>query len=594
MKITLKDSIRIYILFFVINNLVGQTNAFSVVSSPSSPTNTQQKMITYTSNTPHIDSLSFISWNTGSLVDTNGNMSLIIPNFNQGSAINFTFEDSHFVNDTDYYILGETTNGSLSMFISPNGIYAEINVDSVDFIVNPISQTNGILIRIDRSSTDSSECNSNIITDDPGDPGDPTCIHGDCGNDVLDLLVMITPEADSWLNQTFGNFKSVMLSSWANNINVAFRKSKILNKRVRVSYVSFTPTEEYGNDPDNDIGLIGSDQEAIDLLNDYGADIGILLLNSSMYGQVLGSSNGYLQPNKFCILQIQSIQGNYYTIAHEIGHNFGCGHQLEGGNGCASAKILSNGKNTIMCTLQQPYSQIPHYSEPTVSYNGEATGTTDITENANKIRITFCNVASSNEVDPFYVDFTVESENYYNCPLECTANILSGYQHVQGNNVLCSTPYTYVWSMSPFLSNSWTIIGSNSPNLTITTRIPKITNLKLEVYSNNGCYSVYQKTIIRPLSGTCERNRISEHKDSRKYFAYPNPASNYLSINYLVQTKINKIIASSIDNKESKILDKFYFENNLLTLDISDLTSGLWIISVYENNLVRYYKVITD
>jgi len=569
-----------------------QSLAFDTIVAPIVINSDQQKILTYTSNTPHIGNISFVNWNIETIFDTNGILYIMIPNFNQGNPLIFNFEDSYFINNTDINIVGSSANGDISIYLSPNGIIAHINYNSDVFIINPINAFQGVLIRVDNSIINQHQCGVNSIIDDPGDP---ICLHENCGDGILDILMMITPEADLWLTQTFGSFKSVALRAWANNINGAFIKSKILNKRVRVSFVLFEQGNQYGFLIEDDIDQLTFDQSAIDLLNDYGGDIGIMVTNFASYGNYLGIANSKSPSgltSKFCIIQATSIQGNYYSLAHEIGHHFGCGHQLEGGIGCARALMLSNGKNTIMTTFQNPYSQIPYFSEPLVSYNGEPTGVINLCENASKIRSTFCQVANINEFSAFYIDFSIESKNYRNCPLICKANILSGYQKVQGNILQCDQNYTYIWSISTNGSTNWTVVGTNSADLVLTNILPKLYFIKLEVLTSNGCYGSYITSRYTPSNGICERNKLHDIKLKPDNQFFPNPGKGIINLHYPDPIKAIKINAINIAGNNLVELTSFTKNENFISIDISSLNDDFWIISIIEDNLIGKYKII--
>ena len=77
-----------------------------------------------------------------------------------------------------------------------------------------------------------------------------------------------------------------------------------------------------------------------------------------------------------------------YVVAHELGHNFGCHHDLEstgGQNWVDSAgfgHFIEGGARTIMAYYKRGYSKVNYFSNPDVSYQGQPTGVAGVTNNA--------------------------------------------------------------------------------------------------------------------------------------------------------------------------------------------------------------------
>lgn len=127
------------------------------------------------------------------------------------------------------------------------------------------------------------EANSPVCGNSDDPPTTNNFCSDDCGADVLDVLLLRTPEANAWLSNTWGIYAEWFLYAESHNINLAFNNSGIPNKRVRITIVNFTPDFSYSTNQFVDLGILADMNSlnfsltANNLMNQYKADIVALL-----------------------------------------------------------------------------------------------------------------------------------------------------------------------------------------------------------------------------------------------------------------------------------------------------------------------------
>lgn len=145
-----------------------------------------------------------------------------------------------------------------------------------------------------------------------------------------------------------------------------------------------------------------------DKRNAFGIDLYCLLVNLQVSGPFT-SGIGYL-PSKATGLRpdlcysVVSLNGGGGTFAHELGHNFGCSHDKD-----ASSPPLPPAEalypfaygfrkpgvwGTIMAYRQSGESRISYFSNPSVSFQGDVTGSAGTADNAQAMRLSMNAVAN--------------------------------------------------------------------------------------------------------------------------------------------------------------------------------------------------------
>lgn len=563
------------------NSLFAQSSAFSEISPQSGLSLDQTKVLTFVSNLPHTGAVKYIQWNSQSF--GTGNITFTLPNQNAGQPMSFDVIGANFSTSTDYSLVGTSNLGEVSLYVTAQGTGGNISLSNTTFSLYPLGGDKGLMIETLQSS--SPEGFSCATSDNSANTQVNYC-QGDCGSSVVDVLAMITPAANQWLNNNFGVFGGWFLYNETNNINTALYLSGIQNKNVRVRNINFNPNFPLSGSLNDDKNKLSINSVAQQTLQQSGADVGILLTNQSYeggFGYGISNSLDPLSINKFCIAEVPFIGGIRYTFAHELAHQFGCMHSNINGPlvDCPHGKNMLNGRNTIMANNAANNSRIQYFSNPSVSFAGEATGDVGTRNNAAQIRAAFCETANNNVANNFSAQIN-NAQACQNLPFSATASVVSGFLlPLQGGiEQWCEGAYTYKWSWStnPNFSNP-TIVGSNSGNLTLPSppSCPQF-YLRVTVTTTSGCSITQTKLIIcsnkacipgNPGRGVAASGQIT-----------PNPAFDQIQIRLEDMPEIVKVVASSASGISNTVLKHSEIESGSFTCDVSNLSQGLWFISV--------------
>lgn len=573
-------------------NLIAQSNTstFTFVSPYIGLSVDQTKIVNYATNQPHIGSVQYISWASGNLLNSNGEISTTLPGENSGLPILFEVNNSHFSSASEYALFGRSAIGEIAIYTTPEGRGGSITLLNSTYVLYPLGDTKGVLIKTDTSL-------GGTCATDPTLLEEAGYCEDDCGSDVIDVLAMVTPEAQQWLDDNFGVFGLWWLTVETHNINGAFSDSNIPNKWVRVHTISYTPDFSLSQIIGNDLASLSANPNAKQILEQKGCDVGILVTNQN-YGNSFGIANSSnpASNNKFCIAQVAYIDPIRYTFAHELAHQFGCQHHnVTNVPGCPQAKQLTSGKNTIMVGGAQSNTRIRHFSNPDIFFGSEPTGNSAFRNNAAQIRGAFCEVANNNPPAWFSVDFT-QGMIASDCAFTASATIQPGLMYIFGNEQECGTNYTYQWSWSTD-NVVYSNVGINSPTL----NLPVVPNcpffyLRATVNTPNGCSASVTKLLFCSNLACSRgvRERFAEYDASvpERNRAYPNPAQNQFSILLDDFLTVESVKASSPNSSTVQILPVVSFEQGLLICNVSNLNNGIWFTETLGGDKLYVLKLI--
>lgn len=557
----------------------------------------QVKVFNYVNSLPHVGPIQFIQWNP-SIMSTNNAITVSLPGVNGGVPINFEQIGAYFSSSTEYSLTYKSSLGQLTIYKTPAGTGGTININNQSFTIWPISNNNSLFFERNLNNLEYSNSSNDVIAE--------SCPDGycnpDCGDAIVDVLVMVTPEANAWLDQKFGDtFKHWFLHAYSSNINSAFGNSNIFNKRVRNKYIFLENSIELVSNIVQSAENLGQKPVYQNKLNQSGCDVGMFLTFDQTYNNEKkhGGANSScpFSINKFCIAQVDKIDESRYTFAHELAHQFGCFHSSDAGLLCNHGKNLLIGRHTIMANegetllgeaIKVPdYSRIMNYSNPDVFFSGEATGDNDGRDNAKQIRGAMCTVAAINTPTWFSANlsplYPVVCEDL---PFTIDANVILGSQQ-NGNQLLdCSGPYTYLWSWSSnadFLNPTY--ISTTVPVLTMSQPpfCPAF-YLNVKVISVNGCQAENTAFFKCHCSNNQHRSITKTKIPSTFVELSPNPTDNFTDLLLSDDQEVEQIIARD-EIGSSILINSFYnIEKNAIRIQLDNLKVGIWFLDIKLRN----------
>jgi hypothetical protein len=234
----------------------------------------------------------------------------------------------------------------------------------------------------------------------------PGTAYSESTPDVITLMVVYTPAAATWSTSNETGINNT-ISSLIAKAQLALDNSNTLLtiQLVHSEQISYTEL----NSPSDLDNLTNTTDGYMDnvhtLRNTYSADVVVLLENISYtggQGWLLTSAGG--EPNHaFSLTRIQQASSTYTTI-HEIGHNLGLHHHksqlVEPGPGLYSYSAgwrwtgTGGGKYCSVMSYEEgtyfsdgiTHTRVPYFSNPSITYQGVATGDATNADNARTIR----------------------------------------------------------------------------------------------------------------------------------------------------------------------------------------------------------------
>jgi len=210
---------------------------------------------------------------------------------------------------------------------------------------------------------------------------------------LIDLMVVYPTAVRNEAGSTSA-IQSDIMSAVA-DANLCYRNSQVnmIVRLVHMEEITYTPTGTLDTDLDRLKGTTDGYMDGIHSTRDqYGADLVALLTTDSDSGG-LASTMSYpslsFESSGFNVNVWDQIAAPTYTLAHEIGHNMGCLHNVENASNVGSNYVFGSfsygkrwfdnglGYRTVMSYDTQPASysnKVPYFSNPNVLYQGTPTG----------------------------------------------------------------------------------------------------------------------------------------------------------------------------------------------------------------------------
>ncbi|MBL7785777.1 MAG: zinc-dependent metalloprotease [Chitinophagales bacterium] len=302
--------------------------------------------------------------------------------------------------------------GYMSIVSTDDGMSGFIQLNNKYFVLYPLYKSYCALFEYDMAAMPADTCLTSTVPTTALQSASSSidyCAEDDNCSSIIDVLVLVTPEARTWIGGTFGNNWLNALAyviNGAETVNLAFANSDI-NARVRTRYAALN-NFIYSGDTSilSDIFNLKNHTTAKSLRNQYRADL-VIMLTDNRYGDVLGivseiGPDTYNYDDAYGIVTINNLLNPRFTYAHEVGHLFGARHntndncECDGGDNtdiCAHGWRFddANGieRRTLLARLGNTEQRLLHYSNPDINFNATPTGDAD-NDNAHMIQNTSC------------------------------------------------------------------------------------------------------------------------------------------------------------------------------------------------------------
>ena len=215
---------------------------------------------------------------------------------------------------------------------------------------------------------------------------------------TIDVMVVYTPAAKTWANTSGGGINNV-INQAVQNGQLALDNSvtDMTIQLVHSAEIAYTESGDSSTDldrlTDTSDGYMDSVHQS---RNTYGADLVDLLTyveDTGGIGWLLNTTAG--SPDyAFSISRVQQA-GWAYTVIHEMGHNMGCHHRkdqaVQPGPGLYSYSagwrwVDATGTHCSVMSYEEVGSRVAHFSNPSITYQGVATGDAVDGDNARGLR----------------------------------------------------------------------------------------------------------------------------------------------------------------------------------------------------------------
>jgi len=526
-----------------------------------------------------------------------------------------------YYSDLNYKWVGKINkdDGEVIIICKDGETFGYISIDDKTFEIQSFDKDKNILIEFDNDEVAKQKCgfdHSDTTIQAENKKSQKSSLLTITRPDIR-VLVLFTPNANIAVSDIYTT-ASLAISQ----MNETFSNS-LIDSDASVSLAGVVPFDftENANSIQTDVNSLIANVNAQNLRNTYQADLVVLLTdgnygNNQIYGIVgaIGPSN----ENGYAIVEADMATGGRYTFTHEVGHLFGGRHEdniVSGTDQYDHGYHFLTGiwpfrtdRYTIMHTLSSG-SRIMYYSNPDVEYKGEATGTTDFSNVARRIRETAPTVEAFRDyIPPLSVYISGPTRGYNNGTYTWTSHVSSGIP-----------PYTYQWDYS---YNGIDYIGSlgDTPSITNSLPIDYDLYLRLSVTSSNGEQAVDFHTTInlgddphqlmattsaKPdsiITDSSLKNKITEETITNKskinlidWTIYPNPVSENTTIAFAVNQK-NMVIIDVLDLQGIKVRNITSQEYNKgfysINFSLSGMLPGTYICRIRQNDQISSKKVV--
>jgi len=419
----------------------------------------------------------------------------------------------------------------------------------------PLDTIHSVLIKIDDVVTPCNHDSTGVSAADP-------VVFGDCDGVCpghIDILIVVTPEANQWLASNSTNSIELMMS----DLESAFYNSNIPHTLAYQTVnlplsLSFTP-----NDCQSDAITFSGNSQIQGIRALYGSDLVVVLALPSIYTQGALACVADIGPisNRSTAIVPVDLGLLDHIFTHEVGHLFGGKHlsyPKAPNPQCAFAHALLfpppiYALNTVMGGATY---RILHFSDPEIMYQGIATGVIGTENNAGYIRSTGCIVqdfAVSQTINPIIT----AAEDH--CQIALSATL---------DGTVAGITYDWYWNTTGiFLGNNPSTYLGSGANLTVDDPLPDpcesyFIHLKVKLYGDEignttinhggGICMANVQCDGGPVTAKSRQNMVIETKNNNQTFLNHEIESVTINKAYRLYNTLGQLILSTYDYSEIK------------------------------------------
>lgn len=595
------------------------TNLFTSIP-PFELVGDQLKVSNHVHSLPYYGNSHFIRLSNITEFETLTYVSVTLPEL-ENPEILFEVKDFEINGHNDYSWHGTSADGGeIYILTKPEGTIGFIDLRTKYYEIFPLGNSNAILMEHNQHRYIEGSCLSTPSAELVDEFG---CFEADCGAAVVDVLAIVTPDAQQQLNTQVGSLANLFLLYGFNFANIALSNSDIKGKSFRTRVINFTPTltTDDISKAENFLSAINNNTSGIPaLMNTFNADLVVVLINLNLFNSSnVGIFGGAFPSQNVLFCEIDQLSAPRYTFIHELGHRFNCEHDLisnPAGNGagpyCAHGFFFGVGSGQAGKTptiMAQPgvngslSVRALNFSNPDVNVGGVPTGT-DKHNNASMIKVNMCAVSANQPTSIWDVKLlTIKSCSYNNMSATFAARITEPILALQGNSLGANLPiglpgYTYKWFWSTTGKDADRIaLLGNTESITIDNPIDcegyfvhvevgssdKLVERKV-VKVNTSCCKVKPKILIK---NTTNKTTLS----NSDLVIYPNPTNGI--VNIAIPYTVNMNSSIEISNAQNIVLRHIDLKHNDQNIQINtdNFPSGMYYVK-YQDGFISSHQTL--
>jgi Metallo-peptidase family M12/Secretion system C-terminal sorting domain len=554
------------------------------------PTKLQEKLGNIERNALH-KQVQYVRLGNLAKIQKNGVLTFSIPGANK--TVTFNARRVEAESDQDFLWVGKSDDQlHQAIFICKKGkLSGSIETKGGYYQVYTTEEGIGILLEIDPSK--GGECS---VTGHSATPQLPKSIEPKSGRmeacqEATRVLVLYTPASATLvpdIEQT-ADLSIAQYNSALNNSNIGNAVTNTLVK-AGVALINF----QEGTNVNADVVTISQRIDAQSLRDQYKADIVIILTSGYSYYPYQGSvieipannNSGYA-----IVVSFYASATGLYTFSHEMGHLFGGLHENDNTSASYDHGYVLPGdiNGTVMARLSAFYGdRILYFSNPEVSYNGEATGNYGFSHVARRI----------SEVSPTVVDFRSSVSRPFSAYIEGTSYVGNTGTYRFEAVYQCINPTSYEWSVSRDGFNFGSPIGySENQYSFINSSNNGLYYLRCKMTLPSGqVYTTYRYVSVNICNG-CKVAEKAVNDDSAPLLEVsPNPGTgNSVNVRFSVSTETSVTVnltdsrATPVKKLDFGVLSPGIHQKKI---DVSSVSPGLYIVTLQTGTEVRSQKVL--